>query len=386
MDHRLPDVDRIGHRHARRAGGRRVSFARLFALVALLLALTSGPARAAEIIADAPMPLPGNGPASPSPAENALPAGARYLAPGGSDAADGSVTAPWGSFAHALRQLRAGDTLVVRGGEYREQAILSGSATLAKGTPEARITVLAAPGEQPVLRGIVHLSNADWWVWDGVDVTWDDAIGDSTQHMLRFYGGVGWELRNSELSGARSYAALLIGGGASGFRVHGNVIRDTAATNGPAQDHLVYVANARDGVIERNLLVGSPNGRAVKLGYHEPGHGVPAGVVVRYNTMVGSGASNVSFSYDAHDNAVYGNVMVGAGDGYANAGSYKLSGSGNVVRDNVTWDGAGSVKADPLLLDGGNLQLDPQLDASFVPRNPALYVDGALRWGHLAGE
>jgi hypothetical protein len=68
---------------------------------------------------------------------------AYYLAVNGNDANPGTEAAPFATFTFALKQLRAGDTLYVRGGTYVGDVILNGSATLAKGTAANRITVTA---------------------------------------------------------------------------------------------------------------------------------------------------------------------------------------------------------------------------------------------------
>lgn len=313
---------------------------------------------------------------------------AYYLSPSGNDSNPGTEAAPFRTFTAALPKLRAGDTLLVRGETYVENAILNGSATLAKGTPSSRITVQAYPGENPVLQGILHLSNADYWTIDNIDVTWNPANTDTTQHMFRFFKGTGWELKNSELYGARSYAALLVNGGASGFAIRNNYIHDTLPSNGQSQDHSVYIADGNNGVIEYNLLTNAPNGRGVKLGHSSGGLGTPHSVTVRYNTMVGNGAANVSLSYDSNNHKIFGNIMVTAGSGYTNVGTYNQTGPNNVISDNVGWDAKGVLKDDPILVDGGgNMYANPQLDSSYRPQNPALYdSNGVLRFGHLAGN
>jgi len=377
-----------------------VSFRLLLAVLILSIGMTTATVSAAEILADGPLlsPTPIQGgsqpvpvappsPTDPAPTPAQVPANAKYLATTGSDADSGSQDAPYRTFSHALRQVRAGETLMVRDGMYVEQAIMSGSDTLAKGTPDARITVMAFPGENPVLKGILHLSSADYWTFDNIDVTWDENFTDSSQHMYRLYRGVGFEVKKSEIWGARSFAAMLINGdGVSNYRIHHNYIHDTAPSNDISQDHLMYVSDGTNGVIEHNLMVGSPNGRAVKLGNPNPGEGVPGGVILRYNTMVGNGSANTAVSYDAYNNRIYGNIMVTAGDSYYSVGTYHLAGTGNIVSENVAWDSEGNLKPDPLLQDGGgNLMADPQFDEHFVPRNPALYdTDGNLRFGHLA--
>lgn len=66
----------------------------------------------------------------------------------GSDEAAGSEQAPWKSVNHALKLVKPGDTLVLRGGTYREQIYCAVS-----GTPDAPITIRAYPGERVFIDG-----------------------------------------------------------------------------------------------------------------------------------------------------------------------------------------------------------------------------------------
>src|SRR5262249_24216021 len=137
---------------------------------------------------------------------------------------------------------------------------------LRAGRADAPITVVAAPGERPVLRGLLWLNNASYWTLSGINVTWSAADGP-TDHMVKMVDGVGWVYRDAEIWGAHSFAALLVAGSPSNWAVVDNYIHDTYATNGLNQDHLIYCnCGSGGGVIERNLLVDSPNGKAVKLG------------------------------------------------------------------------------------------------------------------------
>lgn len=66
----------------------------------------------------------------------------------GDDTANGCEAAPWKSLEHAVRQLKPGDTLCLRGGTYYEHPSLTQS-----GTAEAPITIRSYPGETAVLDG-----------------------------------------------------------------------------------------------------------------------------------------------------------------------------------------------------------------------------------------
>jgi len=86
----------------------------------------------------------------PEATNRPLPAGPlKFVDPAkGSDEHEGSETRPWATLGHALSQLAPGDTLVLRGGVYRESVKCSLS-----GTPDQPITIRSHPGERAVLDG-----------------------------------------------------------------------------------------------------------------------------------------------------------------------------------------------------------------------------------------
>jgi hypothetical protein len=87
---------------------------------------------------------------SPPPLKRPAPAGpVHYVdASKGDDAQDGTQPRPWKTIGHALRQLKAGDTLYLRGGTYYENLRVS-----LVGTSAAPITIASHPGEQAILDG-----------------------------------------------------------------------------------------------------------------------------------------------------------------------------------------------------------------------------------------
>lgn len=317
---------------------------------------------------------------------SAAPAGAgttHAVAPWGSDSNPGTGNAPWRTLSHAMGELRPGDTLVARGGTYVERIQLYPN-DFTPATATAPIRVVASPGERPVIKGLLWLKGADHWTIDGIGVTWDPATGAANEHMVKFTGGRSWRLTNSEIWGAKSYAAVLVSQGAVDFRIDHNRIHDTAATNDPNQDHLIYVNNghAGSGIIERNLLWGSPNGRGVKLG--PPSLDVPgtSNITIRQNTFADNrGPSNIQISGSSNSNQIHGNILVGAAERYENITAWNLAGSDNRVYDNFGWESVAVLERDePGLVDvGGNVHRDPVLGSDLVPLRSE-----ALAYGHLA--
>lgn len=276
------------------------------------------------------------------------------VAPWGSDTEPGTAEAPFRTLAHGMRTLEAGDTLIVRGGTYDERVLLSSSA-VAKGRADAPIVVRAAEGEQPVLRGRLKLSHADHWTIQGIDVTWSSANAGH-EHMVQFWGGAHWRFTDAEVWGARSYSAINVDNGATDFRLDHLYVHDTHPTNGLNQDHLIYIARSnRRGVIERNVLARSPNGRGIKVGPGSPDDPSSHDLVIRYNTFVdNAGPSNVRFTGDSSGNEVYRNIFVRSGSGFAAVTGHELRGTGNVIRDNIAWATDGVVEPIAGLVDGGN--------------------------------
>jgi hypothetical protein len=335
----------------------------------------------------APTPIATAVPTTPAPApvsRDDVAAGAVYVATTGHDANGGTLDRPFRTIGRAVQALGPGSTLYVRGGTYVENLR---NPSIKAGTASARVVVKAYPGERPVLQGLLWLKGASYWTIDGLNVTWGSGNG-SGDHMVKLTGGTGWVLQNSELWGARSYAALFVGGEPSDWRVLGNCIHDTIATNDTNQDHNIYVNSglgAGAGYIERNLIFNAPNGRNIKLG----GSGTSssegsANVTIRSNTLYGASQS-ISLSGGTRNTLIEWNVIVRATGG-ALIRAYELGGSGNVVRNNLGYDANELIRTDGAagLVDaGGNLfPLNPKLSGiacgGIIPADPTAAAYG--RW------
>lgn len=295
-------------------------------------------------------------------------AAVRYVAPWGSDEAGGTLDAPWGTLSTSLERLEAGDTLYVRGGTYTERVR---SPRLQAATPSSPIRVQAQPGERPVLKGLLWLRDADHWIVDGLNVTWDPATGTANEHMVKFTDGVGWSFRNAEVWGARSYAGLLVAGSGgdepSGWSVTGNCIHDTYASNGTNQDHNVYVNTGLDagpGLVERNLIFDATNGENIKLGGASSTSGGAANVTVRHNTLWNA-AQNVMVAWTSTDNRLEGNLLGRSAGSYGTIRGFRLSGTGNVATGNL-----GS-EADSLILNDSGYEEVADAGDNVFPRAPS---------------
>ena len=257
-----------------------------------------------------------------------------YVSQSGRNNNPGTERRPLRTLGRALRRLRAGDRLYVRGGRYRERIKVS----VAPGRPGSRVLVRNFPGERPVVEGQLWIGNPSYWTIRGINVTW--AAGNPDEPMARVYGGTHWKLTRAEIWGAHSTSGLHIDDGPrsnlGSWAVTRNCIHDTYPTNGLNQDHNIYVDDMSSspsprGLIARNLLFDAVNGRGVKLG---PGDetGGAMNVTVRNNTIYNS-AQNVGVSRDSSGVRVLRNVLVRAKE--ANVFGFQLEGERNEVRDNI---------------------------------------------------
>jgi Right handed beta helix region len=86
-----------------------------------------------------------------------IPAGAIFVAPGGSNSDSGSKASPVGSIATAIAKAPSGGTVVLRGGTYRQSV----------GDVNKRLTIQAYPHEYPVLSGADAVTG-----WSGSGGLW----------------------------------------------------------------------------------------------------------------------------------------------------------------------------------------------------------------------
>jgi hypothetical protein len=121
-----------------------------------------------------------------------------YVSPTGNDANLGTIDQPFYSLAKAVSNAVAGDTIYMRGGTFTYSATV----TIAKpGTSNSPISILAYPGEQPILdystwvpanetirggaRGLHITTNAQYWVLKGLEIQYapDNGVKSEGGHI-----------------------------------------------------------------------------------------------------------------------------------------------------------------------------------------------------------
>jgi hypothetical protein len=222
-----------------------------------------------------------------------------------------TIDTPWRTIEMAIRRALPGDTIVVRGGTYTEVAGWGA----VKGTSTAPIRLQAADGERVVLKGILALKAADYWIVRGINVTRDPALG-RREALVSFQGGVGWQFLDAEVWGSNGVSNIMvIGTSASGipknYRIAGNCVHDNVATgDSPMTDHNIYLYpgyTSGPGVIERNILFNAHNGANIKAAGPTSASGT-AYLTIRYNTMVRA-AAGVVIGYGSHHTKLQRNLV-----------------------------------------------------------------------------
>ena len=298
------------------------------------------------------------------------------------------VIGPRANLRSALRALRAGDVLLLRGGTYSDKVHV----TVSPGTARAPVVVARYPGERPVIRGLFWVTAPSHYTFYGINVTWSRA-NSSSEHLVKLTNGVGWTFTHAEVWGAHSYAGFLVAGTRHGrpsnWTISDSCIHDTYPTHGTNQDHLIYAntgVNSGRGRIVHDLLFNASNGEGVKIAGARKGLGSSNITVARstiYNT-----AQSVLVGYSSHNTVIARNILSLVARHNGNIRGYELTGKNNRAMQNVGYDaralidnyngGVGVRDA------GGNLfPLDPKFNDTnschgFRPTRPGL--SGYGRW------
>ncbi|MFC8720444.1 sigma-70 family RNA polymerase sigma factor [Kitasatospora sp. NPDC057198] len=282
---------------------------------------TATPAVTAGVTATATQAPPSEAPStppSPSPTASARPAAAPgpgvavadlYVAPDGSDDADGSLAHPFASLGRAASAVRPGQTIALRGGTYRLAAPVG---ITAAGTDGQRITLSAYRDEHPVLDASALPASA-WAV---------------TQS-----GGF-WTVQGLELRGAAGHGWVCTGCRSMVFQ------------------RLAFHGNGRSGLLLRDA---GTSGNAVLDSDFYDNRDAAGTAGIGLGLTFGSGGGNVVRGNRFHGNATDGldlggftsPVTVDSNWSYRNGNGFTLGGGGgrtavaHLVVNNAAWDNSG---------------------------------------------
>jgi CARDB/Right handed beta helix region len=213
---------------------------------------------------------------------HAAPLRTLYVAPTGSDSADGGPITPWRTLQRAANLVRAGDLVIVRAGHY------AGFNLTTSGTAANPIVFSADPGvvvdsPNPVrTQDGINLEGASYIVIEGFTVVGLPRTGirSVTNHHVTIRRNVG------DLNGRWG----ILTGFSDDLLIEDNEMSRSVA------EHGIYVGNSGDRpVIRRNHVWGnSGNGIHMNGDLSQGGDGVISGAVVEGNVIHGNGRTGGS--------------------------------------------------------------------------------------------
>ena len=213
---------------------------------------------------------------------HAAPLRTLYVAPTGSDSADGGAITPWRTLQRAANLVRAGDLVIVRAGHY------AGFNLTTSGTAANPIVFSADPGvvvdsPNPVrTQDGINLEGASYIVIEGFTVVGLPRTGirSVTNHHVTIRRNVG------DLNGRWG----ILTGFSDDLLIEDNEMSRSVA------EHGIYVGNSGDRpVIRRNHVWGnSGNGIHMNGDLSQGGDGVISGAVVEGNVIHGNGRTGGS--------------------------------------------------------------------------------------------
>lgn len=297
-----------------------------------------------------------------------------YVAPPpqGSDANPGTMALPWATLQRAADQVLAGDTVLVRGGQYAGgHFTTSGTAGLPIVLKAFEDEVVEITADNPVTPDGINLEGVDWMTVEGFSVSGRGRAGIRAVLCEQVI------LRGNRLEGNQKWGIF------TGF-CDDLLIEDNECANSVIE-HGIYVSNSGDRPTVRRNTIWDNNANGIHMNgdASQGGDGVISGALIEANEIFGNGAAGGSginldgvqdstivnnLIYATHasgislyqidgggpstGNLVYNNTVIVADDGRW-ALNIRDGGTGNTLRNNVFYSyhgyrGGVSVAADSL--------------------------------------
>nr|MDT0657318.1 sigma-70 family RNA polymerase sigma factor [Micromonospora sp. DSM 115978] len=291
-------------------------------------------------------PAPSGSPAGGGPAATGVTTADIYVAPDGSDTADGSLDRPYATLGRAVEVVRPGQTIALRGGTYRPTEPVEIDTS---GTAEQRIILSNYRAERPVI----------------------DAAGVPAEKWMVTHRGSYWTVQGLEVMNSRNHAYVCVSCRQNVFQrlsMHDNVrsgltLRDPGTIGNQVLDsdfHRNYDPRDRGrsgvglaikfGSGEGNLVRGCRAFDNADSGF-DVGHFEDA-ILLEGNWSYGNGVNRWNAS-DWQANA----------DGFLFGGGSPAPAAAHVLRHNAAWDNVGHGFS-----DGGNPGA-PRLERNTAFRN-----------------
>jgi Right handed beta helix region/Protein of unknown function (DUF1565) len=310
----------------------------------------------------------------------------RYVAVSGSDGSAGTLRRPWRTIGRALRSAAPGDAVYVRSGTYSEWVLAERSGTTAR-----PITLLAYPGERPVITGRLKIEGAFFCVRG---LRFEGRTPANTDETLIYVSGAQHVeiLRNKILNAPKSGIFVGDDGDLSeDVSIISNVIRGNGTED--RFDHGIYLGHVREGLIANNLLI---DNRAIGVQVYPEANGM----VVTQNTVVDNGKDGIvvggGLKWSSNDNLVVNNIVAfNKSWGIRTSWEESIGSRNRALRNLVFGNGEGafwfpgggmsaqrSIRVDPRFFGDGNFRLragSPALNRGIPTYSMRFDITGRMR-------
>ncbi len=249
-----------------------------------------------------------------------------YVSTTGSNSNPGTSAAPWKTLQFAADSVRAGDTVVVRAGDY------AGFQLTASGTASAPITFQADPGARVTTRNPstsdgINLEGASYAVIQGFTVVNQPRAG------IRVVTDNHVTIRGNTCDSNTVWGIFTA--------FSDDVLIEGNTASHSAQQHGIYVSNSGDRPVVRNNTVFGNNQAGIHMNgdISNGGDGIISNALVEGNVIYSNGAGGASgINCDGVQNSTFRNNLIY--DEHANGISlYQIDGGGpstnNVVENNT---------------------------------------------------
>jgi hypothetical protein len=168
-----------------------------------------------------------------------------YVSTSGRDSNDGSIDSPWATLDHAIEVAQAGDTIMMRGGEYNTNEVWIRGDRGMGGANGQLLTIRNYPGETASVGGDRRIIlEADYVRIEGLQFRLPYRM-DSW--------GTGNQIVNNTFSGSQATYGAIEYGGNDGL-IQGNRIEISGG--GDTQDHGIYLHFGRNNIVRGNYISG----------------------------------------------------------------------------------------------------------------------------------
>jgi len=285
-----------------------------------------------------------------------------YVAPWGNDGNSGSLQAPWATLHHASFLLQPGETIVMRAGFYVNDYLIVPSGVT---TAQQPITVIAYPGEVPVLTGAAP--------WGTVISTYSPLLVDGL-NFFRPDTNDAVDIWSSNVT-VQNCTFKETGGqfvrinGVSNVVIQNNVFDTNGYIDTDGEGDGIVVLGSSNILIQNNY--GARNGHYFADAIYNPSFGASKDIVMRDNTIVQHWGGGIGETGDGSQNMlIEGNRISNVGEGVAYIKTnLLLNASNNIVRNNILSNEAGWYENNGLLLAGQSNIVDSSADNNRIYNN-----------------